>query len=257
MDSHHRQSLTSFWRFQVLIISRLSILYAKFRSENYSTEYTRATLLDPVTSSTGLETLTGHEAAKSTGVPTLPSTMYTDTSLAAGNGLLRPSDSTFPRTHEFVSHHMQDNAQISTTSLSRQFDGFEIGSNMWNTDQSQHIHDSGPPASPSFQDLAWPDLNLGTDYGGPYITADPWVAEIPYSTLSIQRTNSGVSAMLPSCVGEQQPKEKGTAIEHPQSSTSGKLSLSRLDEWRDSGMEMHECGVQPLSSHAKVAKRQL
>ncbi|KAH7357027.1 hypothetical protein BKA65DRAFT_548411 [Rhexocercosporidium sp. MPI-PUGE-AT-0058] len=165
----------------------LSILYEKFRSEGYSTKYTRTSVLHPVRTSMGSATVAGNEDGRNIQVPTLPSTNV--------QSILDPHNSYLPNEAGHLALHIHtgsvpDHVLMNRSSSNQSLDRFGFTTNSWQNSSPQNVQDSGPLAT-NYLDMPWSDMALDSGSGGQAVNPDPWVASMPYSTLNMEHPGSG------------------------------------------------------------------
>ncbi|KAH9220777.1 hypothetical protein DL95DRAFT_382695 [Leptodontidium sp. 2 PMI_412] len=170
----------------------LSILYEKFRSEGYSTKYTRTSLLHAVRTSMGSATVAGNEDGRNVRIPTLPSSTNGQSTLDSQNNYL-------PNQAGYIAHHnlpgdVPTHVPMNGSSSGQSLDGFGHATNPWDSNSPQNVRDSGPLAA-NYLDMSWSDMPLDSEFAGQVVNPDPWEAQIPYSTLDMDRPNSGLMTL--------------------------------------------------------------
>ncbi|KAH7407375.1 hypothetical protein BKA64DRAFT_640309 [Cadophora sp. MPI-SDFR-AT-0126] len=165
----------------------LSSLYSKFREEGFDTKYTRASRHQPARASMGAATVAGNENGRTLQAATLPSTTDVQTHLDFQNNY---SNARMGNTahHNSGYGHAPNQTPLDGTNLSHGMDG--VGVNHWHND----VRDSGPVATNYFN-MPWSDGTLEDVFGTQEVAPDPYVAQVPYSTLDIPRPSSGSMAL--------------------------------------------------------------
>ncbi|KAK0100844.1 hypothetical protein ONS95_007291 [Cadophora gregata] len=165
----------------------LSSLYSKFRDEGFPTKYTRASRLQPAKTSMGTATVAGNEYSRTLQVPTLCSTTNVQGALDFQNTYTHKGIDITSRYHPGFGD-VQNQVPLNESSVSHGMDG--MGVNTWDNG----VRDSGPVATNYFH-VPWSDTTLEDVFGAPEVNPDPWVAQAPYSTLNVPRSNPGSVAL--------------------------------------------------------------
>ncbi|KAL2073550.1 hypothetical protein VTL71DRAFT_10876 [Oculimacula yallundae] len=166
------------------------MVYDKFKSEGYSTNSTRSSLLHPVRHSTGeATTVAGNLCSRTFQVSTIPSTAISQSTRGTQNDY---------RSNEYDYNVQQrQNSKVgggpnlfpmNGSSIGQPMNDFGHLTNSWDSHQPQNIRDSGPVATNYF-DVPWSDMPLDSEYNSQHIVADPWVAQIPYATSNVPSAN--------------------------------------------------------------------
>jgi len=96
--------------------------------------------------------------------------------------------------HDRIAQHnsgqgeVQNQFTINGTTIDH--GGNEVGMEPWDN----NIRDSGP-APTSYFDMPWSDMTLEDVFGAQEVNPDPWVTQVPHSTLNIPRPSSGSTSV--------------------------------------------------------------